>query len=160
MIKEITGFSDYVVSDTGEVMRQRNGYLRRVKPDRHHGYRRVSLFCSGEEEKVYVHRLVLEAFVGPCPDGLEACHGNGVKADCALDNLRWDTRKNNSHDRIAHGTTNRGERHGLAKLTADQVVAIREAVAGGATMASQGRLHGVSGAAVQDLIHRRRWGWL
>lgn len=51
-----------------------------------------------------VHQLVLEAFVGPCPPGLEACHGNGNPADNRSENLRWDTRPANRLDSVRHGT--------------------------------------------------------
>lgn len=51
-----------------------------------------------------VHRLVLEAFVGPCPEGMEACHNDGNPANNRLENLRWDTRRNNILDAIRHGT--------------------------------------------------------
>ena len=46
---------------------------------------------------------VLEAFVGPCPPGLEACHGNDVADDNRLENLRWDTRTENQLDRVRNG---------------------------------------------------------
>lgn len=53
----------------------------------------------------YVHVLVLEAFVGPCPGpNYETCHGNGVGVDNRLSNIRWDTRSENTHDRVRHGT--------------------------------------------------------
>lgn len=52
----------------------------------------------------YVHRLVLEAFVGPCPEGLIACHNNGDPTDNRLENLRWDTPSSNMFDKQAHGT--------------------------------------------------------
>lgn len=51
-----------------------------------------------------VHRLVLEAFVGPCPDGMEGCHNDGDPTNNRLENLRWDTRSGNIHDAIKHGT--------------------------------------------------------
>lgn len=51
-----------------------------------------------------VHRLVLEAFVGPCPDGMEACHANDRPSDNRLVNLRWDTRSENQRDSIRNGT--------------------------------------------------------
>lgn len=49
-----------------------------------------------------VHHLVLEAFVGPKPPGLECRHLNGVENDNRLENLRWDTRGNNSRDKKWH----------------------------------------------------------
>ena len=50
----------------------------------------------------YVHRLVLEAFVGPAPDGMEACHNDGDPTNNRLDNLRWDTRSANNTDAVRH----------------------------------------------------------
>lgn len=56
---------------------------------------------SGNRKRVNrkVHRLMLEAFVGPCPDGQEACHWDDVADHNVLENLRWDTRPNNIADR-------------------------------------------------------------
>lgn len=54
-----------------------------------------------------VHKLVLEAFVGPRPPGMEACHNNGDGCDNRLSNLRWDTHRANMADQFEHGTKNR-----------------------------------------------------
>lgn len=51
-----------------------------------------------------VHRLVLEAFVGPCPEGMECCHNDGDYRNNHLTNIRWDTHVNNMRDSIQHGT--------------------------------------------------------
>lgn len=45
-----------------------------------------------------IHRLVLEAFIGPCPDGMEALHFDDVKSHNHLGNLRWGTRSENLKD--------------------------------------------------------------
>lgn len=74
-----------------------------------------------------VHRLVCEAFYGPCPEGYQAAHGNGVRTDNRASNLRWASPKENQRDRIAHGTALRGEGITSAKLTAADVIAIRSA---------------------------------
>ena len=50
-----------------------------------------------------VHRLVLEAFVGPCPPGMECCHWDDNPLNNRLDNLRWDTHSANQHDRVRNG---------------------------------------------------------
>jgi hypothetical protein len=52
----------------------------------------------------YVHRLVLKAFVGPCPEGMEGCHWDGDACNNKLDNLRWATHAENVEDSIRHGT--------------------------------------------------------
>lgn len=51
-----------------------------------------------------IHRLVLEAFVGPCPPGMLCRHLNGNPADNRLENLRWGTPSENSYDKGRHGT--------------------------------------------------------
>lgn len=67
------------------------------------GYLHVGLCRDNRKRTRSVHLLVLEAFVGPCPEGLEGCHANDVKSDNRLTNLRWDTRSANTYDRIRNG---------------------------------------------------------
>lgn len=50
-----------------------------------------------------VHRLVLEAFVGPCPPGMECCHLDDDGYNNRLENLRWDTRSANQLDAVRNG---------------------------------------------------------
>lgn len=78
-----------------------------VDPD---GHTRVVLCRDQKMFTRKVHRLVLEAFVGPCPDGMECCHNNGDPADNRLDNLRWDTLSSNAYDRVEHGVHNMARR--------------------------------------------------
>ncbi|MEU4016219.1 NUMOD4 motif-containing HNH endonuclease [Microbacterium sp. NPDC028030] len=69
-----------------------------------HGYPAVDLRSASGRSARLVHHLVLEAFVGPRPAGMEACHGNGNRGDARLVNLRWDTHSANMADSISHGT--------------------------------------------------------
>ena len=94
------------------------------------GYLQVTLSRSGERRCAYVHRLVMEAFEGPPPCGLEVCHSDGTRDNNALTNLRYGTRSENAKDRIAHGRgpngkNVRGERNGLTRLTEEDVRRIR-----------------------------------
>lgn len=69
------------------------------------GDRLTVVLCNADGQKShYVHELMLTAFVGPCPDGMEGCHENGNGTDNVLPNLRWDTRSENTFDRVWHGT--------------------------------------------------------
>lgn len=88
------------------------------------GYMLTPLYKEGHKRKL-VHRLVLEAFVGPCPPGMEACHADGNPKNNALTNLRWDTPKSNAADRIRHGTSGIGESNPRCLLKAWQVSFIR-----------------------------------
>ena len=51
----------------------------------------------------YVHQLVMEAFVGPRPEGMEVCHWNDDGLDNRLENLRYGTATDNRIDRIRNG---------------------------------------------------------
>lgn len=67
-------------------------------------YLACTIIYKGKRKTFNIHRLVLEAFRGPCPPGMEGCHNNGDTFDNRLENLRWDTRKNNHADKKKHGT--------------------------------------------------------
>lgn len=91
------------------------------------GYKAARLTDStGATRRKYVHQLVLEAFVGKCPAGLQALHGEGGACDNSLRNLRWGTPAQNQLDRFRDGTDGCGERNPLAKLTAKAVRFIKK----------------------------------
>lgn len=66
------------------------------------GYPRVNLSRQSKVTGYLVHRLVLEAFVGPCPANMEALHHDGDKTNCTLSNLRWGTSAENKADMRRH----------------------------------------------------------
>lgn len=68
-----------------------------------HGYPSLILSMRGVKIPRKVHRLVLEAFVGPRPDAYQGCHYDGDPTNNRLDNLRWDTASANNKDRVRHG---------------------------------------------------------
>ena len=70
------------------------------------GYHRISLTRNHREQTFSVARLVLLAFVGECPRGLESAHLNGIRHDNRLENLCWTTHTNNELHKKYHGTFN------------------------------------------------------
>jgi len=103
-----------------------------------------------------VHRLVLEAFVGPCPEGAEACHfPDRDPGNCALANLRWGTSADNTEDQRRHGTLICGEQHGMATISESTVQTIRS-LAGTMTHREIGERCGVSQGHVTDIINKRK----
>lgn len=72
-----------------------------------------------------VHREVLKSFIGPQPKGMQACHENGIRSDNRIENLRWDTPLNNTHDKFKHKTMQIGEFHPMAKISDKQAEEIR-----------------------------------
>lgn len=119
--RTVSGWPDYEVSNLGRVRSRRpisgrgpRTEWRQLSLYTQRGYPFVALTPGAKRR--FVHRLVLEAFVGPCPDGMEACHNNGVRTDNRVKNLRWDTRLANHADQTKHGTRIRGERSGRSRL--------------------------------------------
>lgn len=64
----------------------------------------VALYKDGIPTTKRVHQLVAQAWIGPCPDGMEVCHGPNGKLDNSVSNLRYDTRSNNALDCRRDGT--------------------------------------------------------
>ena len=138
----VVGWEDlYLVSSLGRIKSQdritstigrwgtpqRNHYKGKIiKPVKASGHYRVRLARDGSAFTKMVHQLVLEAFVGPRPDGLIACHGPRGQWCNELSNLSWGTySQNNNADRLRDGTDHRGEKGPMTKLTQSQVDAIR-----------------------------------
>lgn len=112
--RPIAGHDGYEVSDEGRVRSVDRTVVDTLGRSRFHrgkvlnfgtaskGY--IAVRLGWRKPYLYVHRLVLEAFVGPCPAGQECLHGNGIPSDNRLRNLRWGTRSENSLDALKHGT--------------------------------------------------------
>jgi hypothetical protein len=165
--RQILDFPFYRVGDDASVWsRHRNkwgdsGRWRRLKPwVMSAGYWMVELNRDGKRSGRLVHRLVLEAFVGPCPDGMEACHRDGDRLNCALSNLRWDTPAANQADRVLHGTSNRGSRQWQAKLNEGDIPVIRELLRQGMFQREVATIFGVSDDAIGSIARGETWAWL
>lgn len=76
--------------------------VRRPGPTRC-GYLNITMSRPGRVSTRTIHTVVLEAFVGPRPLGMEACHRDGDKANNTLSNLRWDTHRANIEDAVRIG---------------------------------------------------------
>lgn len=115
-VRAIPSAPGYFVSADGRVFSEMKGarreltrFDRRTRRGQPSGYLSVQL---GRGRPAYVHRLVLEAFVGPAPSAEhEGCHGNGDRSDNRIENLRWDTPAGNTVDRYLHGRIPRGSEH-------------------------------------------------
>lgn len=93
-----------------------------------YGHLRCHISVDGKKINLSVHRAVLAAFVGPCPDGMEGCHTDGDATNNRVENLRWDTHRANNLDRKLHGRYSVGADHPMAKLSIEQVRKIRAAI--------------------------------
>ena len=118
--RAVEDYEDYEVSSRGLVRSWRKsgpGGGRRDEPvlllqSEGEGYIQLTLISNEGRRRVYVHQLVLEAFVGPCPDGMETRHLDGDQSNNELDNLRWGTPVENAEDKARHGTASGGSQKG------------------------------------------------
>jgi len=153
--KPIVGYEGlYEVSNAGRIKSVRSGHIKVYTHDKQKRRPFVGLWKNNKLRVIYPHKAVLEAFIGLRPLGLEACHNNGDPFDNRLENLRWDTSRNNQLDRIKHGTSNRGERCAAAKLTEAQVRAIRADNRLQREIAAE---YGVRENTISRIKSRQRW---
>lgn len=87
-----------------------------------------------------------------------SCH-NGHLGCVNPKHLRWATGSENERDKELNGTSNRGENHGGAKLTEEDVRAIRR-LAAQARHKEIASMFGVSRWTVLDIARRKRWAWV
>lgn len=111
---DIPGFDGYQASTHGRVRSflrwgSRGGKIeeprikkltKRVSPSGLVGGVYTALVSGGKNYHRPVHRLVLEAFVGPRPEGMQACHYDKDATNNHIDNLRWDTKESGGVDTV------------------------------------------------------------
>lgn len=133
--RRVVGFPKYWISDDGVVKTTHRrsmspGGILKLAPDKD-GYLIAGLWDDNSKHQVRrrVASLVLEAFIGPRPEGMQACHRDGVVDNNRLVNLRWDTPSGNHADSVRLGThpgfLRAGEANPFAKLTRKKVDDIR-----------------------------------
>jgi len=105
-------------------------------------------------KKYAAHRLAYALFHGQWPGRLYVCHSCDNVSCVNPEHLFLGTQKDNLQDMAAKGRSTRGERNAQAKLTADDVKAIR---ASGYTQQKLADQYGVSRRAIQLIIQKKRW---
>ncbi len=94
-----------------------------------------------------VHRFILETFIGPCPEGMECRHLDGVKMNNRIDNLLWGTKAENAADKVRHRTLIEGPAMYNAKLKAEDIPKIHALYETGLTQKEVAEAFGMSGVA-------------
>jgi hypothetical protein len=113
---------------------------------------------SSEVKQEAVYRLILLAFVGPCPEGMIARHfPDNNPQNNKLENLSWGTHKQNQNDRKIHGTSNQGEKAHFAKLTASQVREIRKLRMEGLSCKKISEMFRMHSTNIWQIVTRRSW---
>ena len=121
------------------------------------GYLTVTPAVDGKYKTRLVHRLVAEAFYGPCPDEYsEVRHLDGNQINNEPENLDWGTKENNWSDRLAHGT-GLGEDHHCHKLMEADIPLIKSLHLAGRSQRALARKFGVSQYTIWSALKGDSW---
>ena len=152
----------YAVSSWGRILsRARSRPPHILKPIyQRDGYLTVILYKDHHPATSRIHRLVLQAFAGPRPHGYVSNHIDGLKSNNRLSNLEYIPRRQNDIHAAQLGLKPRGERHWKAKLTEDDIYAIRELASAHVNQDTIAAIYGTSQACISDIFLRKSWAWL
>jgi NUMOD4 motif/HNH endonuclease len=158
----------YDVSNHGRVrslLHNRGARLkvpRVLKPRLHdRGYHRVNLCKDGRPTDAYIHIVVMAAFVGPCPEGMEVNHDDGVKSNNILSNLEYATPLQNIQHSVRLGLwkpelcSAPGSQNGTAKLCEAVIPAVRAAAA--ISLDDAAVRFGISRTQAHKILRRKAW---
>lgn len=169
--RTVPDFPGYEVSDAGNVrsltraVPHQNvtktifGKPKKARPQRNGGQMRLTLYHERKPKSVFVHRLVMAAFVGPIPTGKLVRHLNGNPKDNRLVNLAYGDALENAADAIAHGVQPRGERSNKSNLTDRKVREIRcFSRDPRITQKMLAGMYSVTAANITCIVRRQTWG--
>lgn len=163
--KFIKGFPKYEVSNLGNIRSYKrlswtDGRKPKTLSPRFVGDGRLSVALrkNGRYFNKYVHRLVLETFVGPCPDGLECNHKDGNPINNRLENLEWITHGENlSYDFQIGTRSHAGEPHPRTTLKEKDIKEIRKLASQNIYHKEIGIKFGVTRGCITGIVNRRTW---
>lgn len=122
----------------------------------------VTLCNTFGHRKFYVHRLVIEVFIGPYPEGHECRHLDGNRQNNRLHNLATGTHKDNVGDAIRHGTHTALNQYGcdnpLARLDTNHILEIRNLYENDKISQKDLAIRfGVCQATINQIVNRKTW---
>jgi len=158
--KDIPGYEGlYEISNFGRVKSKLIRYVnhRILKPHIYVGYQKVGLSKNKVRITKRVSRLVLQSFIGDPPNGFEASHLNGIRNDDRLENLVWESPKENTKRKTEHGTQIRGEGHYKTNLKESDVINIIEMRKKGYKYREISKKYGIGISSVECITNKRNW---
>lgn len=160
--KIVKKFPQYEVSNTGLVRHvKRKKILKPYKKfkNKHSNiyYLTVTFQKNLKKYNLKIHRLILETFKGPPPNGMIACHNDGNRLNNNKENLRWATPYENAQDAIKHGTIPKGENHGKAKLKQIDVDFIRYLHSKNLNQTLIAKMYKISITNINHIVRNKLW---
>lgn len=159
---------NYEVSTTGRVREKARPVFNRgrihSKPPRNidpfidpEGYAFVVLRkpMGTGAEKIFVHRLVMEVWVGQCPQDMTVDHIDRVRTNNALSNLRYATKEKQTENRDLSSIS--GENSKFSKLKQRDVDEIRKMIGLGFVDQLVAERFNVSASAIRNIRTGKSW---
>ena len=110
------------------------------------------------------HRYSYELAHGPISDGVVICHSCDTPACCNPAHLAAGSQRRNMGECAERGRTARGERHPKARLTREDVDAIRAIYGkpqkyypGNVSISSLATKYGVAETTIHSIVHYKTW---
>lgn len=166
--RRLKNFPDYEISSIGGCRRATPhprspdlfpvGYV--LEPWRHSRgfYLCYTLRNGTQKNNKLAHNLVADEFLPPRPSKRhQLAHNDGNGKNNDYRNLRWALPSENQADRIIHGTSNIGERHGMSKLTWDDIFNIRALSKNGKSNTEIARKFGVGQPTISNIVNLKSW---
>lgn len=159
--KTIPDHSRYEASENGDIRcRETMRLIKQTKLKAGYLMCRIYRDSKGRPVSTLSHPTILRTFIGNPPEGMEACHGNGIRDDNRLSNLRWDTRSANCLDAVRHGTHRcrfNSRDNKRTKLSLGCAERIKEATLFGAITADLAAAYGVTRQHVNQVRRGENW---
>jgi len=155
-LQPIPNYNNYYASTDGRIWSGKSNRFLKLSKIRD-GHLQVPLGSKNQHKSV--HRLILETFIGPCPEGMECRHLNGDSQDNRLENLKWGTHSENVQDAVKHKThvNNSGSKNGLSKLIEEKVKLLRIAWADGWSAKELSFYFNIYIRTVYNILNRDTW---
>ena len=150
---------NYEVSTFGNVRNSKKNKIMKTDITTR-GYHRLMISHKGKTKKYFVHKLVALAFIPNPENKPEVNHIDAVKGNNRVDNLEWNTRKEN----VAHASKNGlyktflGESHGLTRLTEQDVIEIKRLLSQKVLQSELVERYGVSQTTISNIKRGVSWG--
>lgn len=103
----IQGYSKYLVSNRGRIktiqIRGKKVNQLMVQTLTKKGYLKVTLYENNNKKTLLVHQIVAQTFIPNPNNKPQVNHKNGIKTDNRVENLEWNTAKENVNHSIRIG---------------------------------------------------------